>query len=214
MDASLLLLYGSSAEDDVVFYDEFKVLEKKAAGKLKVVHILSCEVVSLPGCEQGFITAEMMRKYADLTNSSFFVCGPQVMYRFVEGEIAKLNLPRKRVRWETFGEVKNIASYPGFPAEKADAPFHLKVHIGAAAHEIPARGGETILLAMERANLAPPSQCRSGECGLCRSRLVSGEVFVVPSSDARRAADRQFGHIHPCACYPMSNLELEVPRNG
>jgi ferredoxin-NADP reductase len=214
LEASMHLLYGSSAEDDIVFYEEFKELEKQAAGRVRVVNVLSCESVSLPGCEQGFITAEIMRKYADIADSSFFICGPQVMYRFVEGEIAKLNLPRKRVRWETFGEVKSIASYPGFPTEKADATFRLKVQIGAAINEIPAKGGETILVAMERANLAPPSQCRSGECGYCRSRLVNGEVFVVPDSDARRAADRQFGYIHPCASYPLSDLEVQVPRNG
>ena len=66
---------------------------------------------------------------------------------------------------------------------------------------------------MERANLAPPSQCRSGECGFCRSLLVSGEVYVLPDSDGRRAADRQFGYIHPCASYPLSDLEVTVPRD-
>jgi hypothetical protein len=43
---------------------------------------------------------------------------------------------------------------------------------------------------------------------------VNGEVYVVLDSDARRAADRQFGYIHPCASYPLSDLEVQVPRNG
>jgi ferredoxin-NADP reductase len=216
LDAELLLLYGSSDERDILFYDELKALEAQSAGKVRVVHVLSCAEVSLAGCEQGFITADILRKYADVdgSRSSFFVCGPQVMYHFVEGELAKLELPRRRVRWEAFGEVKDIAHYPGFPAEAAGKAFALKVHINGTHAEIPARATETVLVAMERANRAPPAQCRSGECGFCRSLLLAGDVFVVPESDGRRAADREFGHFHPCSSYPLSDLEVKVPQTA
>ena len=62
---------------------------------MRVVHVLSCESVSLPGCESGFITADLIRKYADVEGASFFVCGPQVMYDFCRGELARLDLPRR-----------------------------------------------------------------------------------------------------------------------
>ena len=55
---------------------EFKELEEQSAGRVRVVHVLSCEEVSLPGCEQGFITAEIIRKYADVDHSSFFLLRP------------------------------------------------------------------------------------------------------------------------------------------
>ena len=70
MDARLLLLYGSSDEDDIVYYELFKELEEKAAGKIRVVHVLSCEEVSLEGCEQGFITADTIRKHAGVPKTS------------------------------------------------------------------------------------------------------------------------------------------------
>jgi ferredoxin-NADP reductase len=212
LDAELLLLYGSSAEDDIPFYREFQELEGKAAGRFRAVHVLSCDVVSLQGCEQGFITAELMRKHADVEGSSFFVCGPQAMYRFVEQELPKLKLPRRRVRWEAFGEVKGVASHPGFPPGLVDRTFRLRVHVGGLDVEIPARATETVLVAMERADLAPPAECRSGECGYCRSLLAAGQVYVVPESDRRRAAARERGFIHPCSAYPVTDLEVRVPR--
>jgi ferredoxin-NADP reductase len=211
LDAELLLLYGSSDEDDIVFRDEFQRLEQQANGKLRVVHVLSCTGPLLPGCEQGFITAEIMRKYADVGQSSFFVCGPQAMYEFVAGELAKLNLPRRRVRREAFGEIKDIGRHPDFPAAALGQTFLLKVRVDGKQAQVPASGNETVLVAMERAGLAPPSACRSGECGFCRSQLVSGDVFVVPDGDGRRAADRDLGFIHPCSTYPLSDLELRVP---
>jgi ferredoxin-NADP reductase len=212
LEVELLVLYGSSDQDDIVFHDEFEELQAAAKDKVRVVNVLSCDEVSLPGCEQGFITADIIRKYTDGWNSSYFVCGPRVMYEFLAGEMAKLNLPRKRVRWEAYGEVKDVASYPGFPSEVAGKEFRLKVCIGGQSAELPTKASETVLVAMERAGLTPPSQCRSGECGFCRSRLVSGDVFVIPDSDGRRAADKQFGFVHPCSSYPLSDLEIEVPR--
>jgi ferredoxin-NADP reductase len=214
LDTELLLLYGSSDEDDIVFYEEFKELEEKAPDRIKVVHVLSCDEVTLEGCEQGFITADTIVKYADLDGSSFFLCGPQAMYEFVHKELATLNLPRKRIRTEVYGEVKDVTQSPGFPQELASKTFPLKVHIGGTTAEIPARAAETVLVAMERANLAPPSECRSGECGFCRSLLIAGEVYILPDSDGRRAADRKFGYIHPCSSYPLSSLEVSVPRGG
>jgi ferredoxin-NADP reductase len=213
LDAELLLIYGSSDEDDIVFYDEFKKLERKTPDKIRVVHVLSCAEVSLQGCEQGLITADIIKKYADVDNSSFFICGPQDMYEFVEQELATFDLPKRRIRREVRGEVKDITTSPGFPQEVTDETFRLQVRIGGVTTEVPARAVETVLVALERANLAPPSQCRSGECGFCRSLLVSGDVYINPEGDSRRGADRQFGYIHPCSSYPIADLEIVVPRD-
>jgi hypothetical protein len=43
---------------------------------------------------------------------------------------------------------------------------------------------------------------------------VSGDVFVNPDSDGRRAADLQFGYIHPCSSYPLSDLEVSATRGA
>ncbi len=115
-----------------------------------------------------------------------------------------------RLRWGS--PRKDVTESPGFPQEVADRTFRLRVRIGGITAEVPARSVETVLVAMERAKLAPPSQCRSGECGFCRSLLVSGDVYVNPEGDGRRAADRRFGYIHPCSSYPITDLEVVVPR--
>jgi len=212
INAKLTLLYGSSNEEDIIFYNEFKNLENKYPDKVKAVFILSCEEITLEGCEKGLITAALIEKYASIDNSSFFICGPQEMYNFVEKEIQKFNLAPKRIRREVFGEVKNIINYPGFPQDLAEKSFKIKVHIGDLIKEIPGLATESILVAMERANLAPPSKCRSGECGFCRSFLFSGKIYLDPNKDLRRSADKQLNYIHPCSSYPISDLEIEVPR--
>jgi len=214
MDATLVLLYGSSDKDEIMCKDQLKALEEKSAGKFKVVHVLSCDDPPLEDCEQGLLSADLIKKYTDPENSSFFICGPEPMYEYVMGELGKFGLPRKRIRREVLGRTNDITDEPGFPQEAADKRFQLEVHIGSVTTKISAQAIEPILVAMERAGLAPPSQCRSGECGFCHSLLLSGEVFIHPDRDGRRGADKQFGYIHPCASYPVSDLEISVPRGG
>ena len=212
IDAKLTVLYGSSDEDDIIYYDEFQALEKESPDKIRFIHVLSCEVVSLEGCETGFITSGLIEKYCDIKNSSFFICGPQIMYNFVDNEMAKFELPPKKIRREAFGEVKDVLSIPGYPQELAEKTFKVTVHVGNLSKEIPAIATESILVALERADFAPPAKCRSGECGFCRSRLVSGEIFISPISDWRRKADKKFNYFHPCSSYPTSDIEIVIPR--
>ncbi len=212
MNASLTIFYGSSDQEDIIFYDELVNLAGSHPEKLKVVNVLSCEdEIKVEGCLQGFITKGIIQTYADINESSLFVCGPQIFYHFLKKEIAPLNLPRKRIRREAFGEIKNIVEYEGFPAELAEKSFIVKVKMGNKYIEVPAKATETVLIALERAKLGPPSRCRSGECGWCRSRLISGDIFVSPESDGRRLADKKFGFFHPCSSYPISDLEIDVP---
>ena len=212
LNINVTLLYGSLDEDDIIFYQEFKEFEKVLPNHIKIVHILSCESVSLEGCEQGLITTDIIEKYCDVKNSTFFICGPQVMYNFIEKELIKLDISNKRIRREAFGEIKDIANFPDFPQELVESIFKIRVQIGSIIKEIPAISTESILVALERANLTPPSKCRSGECGFCRSYLISGNIYVSPISDWRREGDKKYNFFHPCSSYPISNLEIKVPR--
>ena len=213
LNVNLTLLYGSSEENDILFYEEFKEYEIRHPEKFKLIHVLSCEDVSLEGCEQGFITADIIEKYCDFNNSSVFICGPQVMYDFIDKELSKFNLPKNRIRKEVYGEVKDVLLLPNYPKNMAEKSFKIKIKMGNCTKEIPAIANETVLVAMERAKLAPPSICRSGQCGFCRSKLISGEIFVNLKNDGRRAADKLLNYFHPCSSYPLSNLEIEVPRS-
>jgi ferredoxin-NADP reductase len=213
LNAKLTIIYGCSDENDIIFYDKLMELEQKNPNKLNVVFVLSCDEVSLQGCETGFITAEIIKKYADVETSSFFICGPQLMYEFVEDELQKLDLTPKQIRREAFGEIKNIEKFPGFPNNLANKTFNIKVHIGKIIKDIPGKSTESVLIALERAKIGPPSKCRSGECGFCRSLLLEGDIFISPVSDWRREADKKFNYFHPCSSYPLSDLEIEIPRN-
>ena len=54
---------------------------------------------------------------------SIFLCGPQSMYNFMDGELKKLNIEKKYIRHEMFGEIHSAKSqegYPGFPQQETE----------------------------------------------------------------------------------------------
>lgn len=206
LDFDLTILYGSVSSDDIILKEE---LEALAGEKVHVVNVLSGDEPDWKG-EKGFLTAELIRKYS-APDTTYFICGPQVMYKFLRSEIKKLNVPQRRVRFEMFGQAKDIASFPGYPVEKKDETYTLTVMRGIHKDEIPARACESLVVACERAGILLLTDCRSGECGFCRTKVLKGEYYVCPEGDGRRAADKDFNYVHACATYPLSDMTIKIP---
>lgn len=204
-DANLVLLYGARTVKDLVFKAELDKLAENE--KIKVVYVLSD--AKTRGYEKGFIDAELIKKYAP-EEYSIFLCGPKAMYEFAGKEIEKLGIRKKFVRFELFSSSSKAEQIPGFPMDKADLNFKLTVKRFGNETVIDCLSNESILVALERAGIEAPARCRSGECGFCRSKLVSGEVFIPQNTDGRRLADIKFGYIHPCSTYPMSDITIKI----
>ena len=204
-DFHLTLLYGSRTEEDILYADELAAI-CAATDKVRVIHVLSED--DAEGFEQGFITADLIRKYAP-ENYTLYICGPRAMHDFLKGELSKLGLDQKHIRREFVPAPGSPAYFKAYTGD-ASQVFRLKLLALGEETNIPLRADEPVLTAIERAGIAAPSRCRSGECGWCRARLVKGEVFIPDSMDGRRLADVEAGYIHPCSSWALSDLEMEI----
>lgn len=194
-DFNLTIFYGARTRKDLLI--DYKDI---TSSKIKLVVVLSEEQVD--GYEHGFITKELLEKYLP-SEYSVFMCGPDAMYKFVRGEFEKLGVNKYSIRQEHNSIGTREVSDP--------RTFTLTVHVRDEIYTIPALENETLLTAMERAGIKAPSRCKSGSCGFCHSRLISGEYFVKKEHEYRRLADFKFGFIHPCCTYPESDMEIDVP---
>ena len=210
-DFEMILLYGSRNTKSILFKEELDALCEKC-NKIKVVHVLSDEDVSSEsGYERGFITADLIKKYAPENEKySVFLCGPQQMYEFVDKELEKLNLDKKYIRHEMFGEFRNPSTQGDYPSVVPET-VKIKVTIQDKTYEIEGSSGDSVVQILEKNGIAAPTRCRSGECGFCHSHLISGKVYVPSALEYRRLADYKFGCIHPCCSFPLSDLEINVP---
>ena len=208
-DFQLILLYGSRTEKDILFREDFDAFEK-ASDKVKVVHVLSDE--EKEGYEHGFVTAELIKKYAPSENYSIFLCGPAGMYHFLDQQIQTLGIERKWIRHELQGEVhepKKLPDYPvGIPVPET---VEITVTICDEKKTIKASTNDTILQSLEKNGIAAPARCRSGECGWCHSLLLKGNVYSPKKLEHRREADIDFHYIHPCCTFPLTDIAIDVP---
>lgn len=209
-DFNMILLYGSKDYENILFREELEALEKKCE-KIKVVHVLSDEEKDFDGIEKGFITADLIKKYApDDKEYSIFLCGSQQMYAFVDKEIEKLNLTKKFVRHELFGEFHNPATQADYPNNVPET-VKITLTIQDNTWTVEGNSADSVMQILEKNGISAPARCRSGECGFCHSHLISGEVYVPKHLEYRRLADYKFGCIHPCCSFPLTDLVINVP---
>ena len=198
-DCSLTLLYGCRTSDEILFKAELDSLAEKNE-KINVVYVLSHS--DEDGYEKGFVGADIIKKYAPAESYSIFVCGPGGMYKFLEAELPKLEIERKYIRFEVFSSGKKV--------DEETKEYNITVVNRGNETTIKASSNETVLCAFERAGIEVPARCHTGECGFCRSKLVTGKVYIPEGEDKRRIADMQFNFIHPCCCYPESDLVIRI----
>jgi ferredoxin-NADP reductase len=206
----LTLLYGSRNTGDILFKEELEDMAAKSNGSVRIIHILS-EPDSGWNGEKGFIGADLIRRLIpDYKDVSFYVSGPAALYDFIAPELDKLGISPCRRRIESYGENDRIEKHRGFPQGQEGKIYTITVLFGQEQREITAKSTETVAVALERAGLAVDTQCRSGECGWCRSRLTAGQIWQRPEGDGVRSRDKDVGYFHPCSAYPQSDLSVRV----
>jgi ferredoxin-NADP reductase len=201
---SITLIYGNRSPDDLPYGAELRSMAR-ANPQLRLALVYS-EAPAAKRVRRGFIDrGQILHAVAEPSEHSFFLCGPEPMLALVRAELAALGLPRRRVRSERFGPPGALTEQAGWPQGLSPGRgFQLTVEGGPT---IPARAGEPLLVAMERAGLTPSHVCRTGGCGRCRVKLLAGEVFV-PATVALRQSDREHGFVYACMAWPLGDCSV------
>ncbi|HCI14873.1 MAG: ferredoxin [Gallionellales bacterium GWA2_60_142] len=112
------------------------------------------------------------------------------------------------------------AMEPGFinPLEIKDSVLRIiaaQVTILPSRHDFLVEGHDTLLEAAMRAGIPLNYGCSGGNCGLCKARVVSGEVKKTRSHDfVISEAEKNQGYILLCSNTAVSDLVIEAPVAG
>jgi ferredoxin-NADP reductase len=206
LNRKMHLFLGSRSREDIIYREELERLADHH-DNLEVDFVISEPEVDCEGLT-GFIDGNLLQnRLGDLTKKTFFLCGPEAMYKFCQRELEALGLRRKQIRVEVFGPPGDVTEEPGWPEDlRADSIFNVKVSDGRT---LEVTAGEPLMCGLERRHLELPAACRSGECSYCRVKLKSGRVFHATGTKLRKS-DLQFGFIHPCMAYPLEDLEIQL----
>jgi ferredoxin-NADP reductase len=208
LNVNLTLFYSCRKRSDALFMDELIEISKTTKN-FNIVFVFSDEKVE--NYERGFITKQLIEKYAPPEKFSVFINGSEQLLNLISTQIAELGLERKDIRLNIGSKNKEAKLIPDFPPEFLGKTFELRVKKdGKVLKTIPCNSEETILVALERAGIEARSHCRVGSCGFCKARLTRGNVFIPEGTDSRRISDTSHGIIHPCVSYAMSDLTIQL----
>jgi ferredoxin-NADP reductase len=208
------LLYGCLVPEDVIFAAELERVAEEIGDQFRYSLVISDPPEGYTGLT-GLLDGELIRRQVgepgapgSPADRSYYVCGSRLMADFCRRELLSLGVPQHRIKLDLNGPPRDITKELGWPAEVSrDASVTLVVQ-GRGTYLV--RAGEPLMNSLERAGIVTPARCRSGACGVCRVQVLSGEVFMPPGT-AIRESDVDYGYIHSCVAYPITDLEIKVP---
>jgi len=216
LSLNIWLIYGCVTEKDILFRHELEEITSRRSN-IKLKNILSEPKSEWKG-ECGFITKDkILADIGTIDKKCFYVVGNLSMYQFIQGELEALGVPNHRVIYELYGVPDDITLIMGWPKE-IDASKKVNVTVdyiqkGRKEQKIfEASCIEPLLNSLEMTKefgFLIESGCRSGACALCRTKMISGKVFVPPEVTIREI-DADYGFIHPCISYPITDIHLDL----
>jgi ferredoxin-NADP reductase len=198
------LIYGNSFETDVIFEEEFRALAKEHN------NFTLSEVISRPTSSYQGLSGHLNKNLiTDLIGTvegkTFYVCGPTPFNEFCESQLLELDVKDKRIRIECNGPPKKPSCLPNWPKVVSESDEVIVKVKGKG--EFKAKVGEPLLNSLERNGYFVENACRSGECSLCRVKILSGDVFNPPEALLRKS-DKTFGWVHSCVAFPTTDIEI------
>ena len=216
-DVEMFLIFAVKKRNDVIFERELEYLTARYPN-LKVKITLTDPGDAEPGGlwdgAKGRISAELVKDFvpAPITGP-VMLCGPEPQMQAARKLFVELGVPTEKVFEEAFvspptPKDETEADAAMTPVEVDTGGDHV-VTFKRAGKTAEGIAGLTILEAAEENEIAIPFECRSGICGQCKCKLVSGRV-VMEAQDALTAADRAKGLILACQARPVQNCEVDA----
>ena len=189
----IYLILGFSAPRDFIFREEITALQSSNANLRATVSM------SRPGDEPwsgavGRIDERLVAAAVpDIASKRAHICGPPPMMDAVKAALLGLGVAEANIKTEAFGTIKRD------PTAKASASGEVagKVVFQASDTTANVTVDATILDAADDIGVAIDNACRSGTCGSCRVKLISGNVSMAVQ-DSLTERDKADGYILAC----------------
>lgn len=203
------LVYGNRNYESVIFLKKIKELQKTHPDKFSVWHFHTQLVVEAeqPYLVQGRIKPEkvlsIMHAEGDVPDSVHYICGPPGLKESVKAALLSLNVPANHIFSEDFELVKDEKDI----ADIITRSVTIVKNSGSAVVEVVK--GKSILEAGLDANLELSYSCQTGNCSLCKGKIVRGQVRQASLVKERTALVA--GEYLLCCAYPLTDdVEIHV----
>ncbi|HHI9467104.1 TPA: FAD-binding oxidoreductase [Legionella anisa] len=204
----IYLLYCCRTTVDFIFREELEHLQERYSNLHVYATMLRSQGTIWMGLEGMFTKNIISYLVPDIASRRIHVCGPPAMMDAVLDILKELNVPTDLILTEAFGaERKPEITQADMDFIKADA--RAMVSFRKSNKTVPILPDHTLLEIAEANSITIDNACRTGQCGLCKVTLLSGEVTMA-CEDALSKEDKQQGLILACQAKATQNIEVDV----
>ncbi len=209
----IYMLYSCRTSADFIFREELENLQKRNQNLHVIATMTRAEGTVWMGLKGHLNRDVMSGSVPDITIRRVHLCGPPPMMAAINSALKELHVPDNQIKTEAFGPAKKPVQ-AAKPDQKSSAFAQVKpsgVNIQFQKSEKSASMGddETILDAAERLGIEIDNSCRSGSCGSCKVKLLSGDV-VMECEDGLEADEKAQGMVLACQAIAKNNVTVDA----
>jgi ferredoxin-NADP reductase len=155
----------------------------------------------------GHVDLGLVRNCLPHGRHQFYICGPPPMMQSLVPALREWGVQESDLHFEAFGPASVGAAGPSSIEPLPATAASIEVRFQKSGRTLVWDGRDSNLLDFaERHNVVVESGCRSGSCGTCETKLVSGTVSYAGKPDHEIAED----HCLLCVGKPQSPLVVDA----
>lgn len=202
----LRLYYSVKSECDFIFGAELEMM--LARHPQFTGHMISATREVGPAWKgaRGRLDAQAIQTVApDLHERVIYMCGPEPFMEATKNLLSSLNFDLSQLHLESFGTARATRSYSIPPVEIKPR----SVLFAKSGRSVKGDGRLTLLDIAEEAGLEIDYGCRSGSCGECKVKVLSGDVYSE-NDEGLDEAERAAGYVLSCVTRPRSDCKIDA----
>lgn len=213
----IFLLYSCRTPSDFVFREELEYLQRRHPNLHVFPTITRADGAGWMG-PRGHLTREFIATAVPaITSRRTLLCGPVPMMDAIRQMLVELGVPTEQIKTENFGTAKRAPSASPLPQagpvevkpQAAKAIAGATVRFARSGTSAPLPPDRTILEAAETIGVEIDNSCRSGTCGSCKVKRLSGSV-TMEVQDGLEPGDKAQNIILACQAKSTGDVAVEA----
>jgi ferredoxin-NADP reductase len=211
----IYLIYSCHSPSNIIFREDLEYIQRRFANVHVTLVVSDTEGNEWKG-QTGRITKELLQEVVpSVAKHHFHICGPNAFMASVREMLASLGVPSEEVMTEIFvgnEPVPKAPAAPTMPVVAGQAPQAATLPTCTFAKSnktAPISPDRTILEVSEDIGVNIDYSCRVGTCGICKTKLLSGNV-TMEVEDALTPSDKAQNIILACQAKATADVSVEA----
>ena len=208
-DIDIQFFNSIRSPDDIIFKNEIEYMAERYS---MFSSVALSETRGSKGEWQGMsgrISEPLLNLVSpDLHDREIYMCGPEGFMDAAKDLLAQMNFDLSRLHSESFGGVRTSIAEKSAPIGGAGEGA-AQEHLGEVAVEFSTDGTVSLLEVAEDNDVDLDYGYRTGHCGDCKIKLLSGDVEML-SEDGLEDGEKEAGFVLSCVSHPRGAVSLDV----